>query len=399
MLSRIATRRSRRQIGAMKNIAFAAAFATLLGACANAPSDLLTPVTATVEGASTVDMIVATTRRPAADPGELYTGERGGGLTYTNIVVSIPPDRARKPGEVNLPARVPGDPATAFVARRVAQVGQADFDRWVRARAASLPKRRALVFVHGYNNRFDDAVFRFAQLVHDTNAEVVPVLFTWPSRASVLAYGYDRESAGLSRDALEEVLVRLSRDPAVAEIDILAHSMGNWLLMETLRQMAIRDRRLPAKISDVMLAAPDIDVDQFDNDIADMGAPRPRFTLFASKDDRALALSGWIWGSDARLGAIDPAAEPYRSRLAKDNVTVYDLSQVQSDDRVNHNKFVKSSEMVQIVADRFAAGESLDDTHEGLGDQMLETAAKGVGAAAVSVETSETLGAQGSPRR
>ena len=63
-----------------------------------------------------------------------------------------------------------------------------------------MPKRRALVFVHGYNNRFDDAVFRFAQLVHDTNAAVVPVLFTWPSRANALSYGYDRESAGLSRD-------------------------------------------------------------------------------------------------------------------------------------------------------------------------------------------------------
>jgi len=399
MFLRIGTRRGRRQIGAMKNIALVAAVATALVGCAGAPSDLLTPVAATAEGASTVDMIVATTRRPASNPAELYTGERGAGLTYTNIVVSIPPDRARKPGEVNLPARVPGDPATDFVVRRAAQVGPADFDRWVRARAASVPKRRALVFVHGYNNRFDDAVFRFAQLVHDTNAKVVPVLFTWPSRANVLAYGYDRESAGLSRDALDEVLNRLSRDPAVAEIDILAHSMGNWLLMETLRQMAIREKRLPAKISDVMLAAPDIDVDQFDNDIADLGSPRPRFTLFASKDDRALALSGWVWGSDARLGAIDPTAEPYKSHLARDNVTVYDLSKVQSDDSVNHNKFVKSSEMVQIVGDRFAAGESLDDSHEGLADRVLETAAKGVGAAAVSVETSETPGAQGSQVR
>ena len=185
----------------------------------------------------------------------------------------------------------------------------------------------------------------------------------------------------------------------MSEIDILAHSMGNWLVMETLRQMAIRDRRLPAKISDVMLAAPDIDVDQFDNDIADMGAPRPRFTLFASKDDRALALSGWIWGSDVRLGAIDPSAEPYRSRLAKDDVTVYDLSQAQSDDRINHNKFARSSEMVRIVGDRLAAGEALADGREGLGDQMLETAAKGVGAAAVSVEKAETLGAQGSPAK
>jgi esterase/lipase superfamily enzyme len=119
------------------------------------------------------------------------------------------------------------------------------------------------------------------------------------------------------------------------------------------------------------------------------------FTLFASKDDRALALSGWIWGSDARLGAIDPTAEPYKSRLAKDHVTVYDLTNVQSDDAVNHNKFVKSSEVVQIVADRFAAGETLADTHEGLTDRMLEAAAQGVGAAAVSVETSEADGAQG----
>lgn len=53
----------------------------------------------------------------------------------------------------------------------------------------------------------------------------------------------------------------------------------------------------------------------------------------------------------------------------------------------------KSSEMVQIVADRLAAGETLTDTHEGLGDRMLETAAKGVGAAATSVERAETLGA------
>ncbi len=138
MSSRIGTRRSRPQIGAVKSLALVAAFAAALGACASAPTDLLTPVTATAEGASTVDMIVATTRRPAADPGELYTGERGAGLAYTDLVVSIPPDRARKPGEVNLPARVPGDPATAFVVRRTAQVGQADFDRWVRARAGGV---------------------------------------------------------------------------------------------------------------------------------------------------------------------------------------------------------------------------------------------------------------------
>ena len=97
-----------------------------------------------------------------------------------------------------------------------------------------------LIFVHGYNNRFGDAVFRFAQLVHNSDADVTPILFTWPSRGSLLAYGYDRESAALSRDAFEQLLDMLIRDPAVGKVDILAHSMGNYLTLETLRQMAIR---------------------------------------------------------------------------------------------------------------------------------------------------------------
>jgi esterase/lipase superfamily enzyme len=43
-----------------------------------------------------------------------------------------------------------------------------------------------------------------------------------------------------------------------------------------------------------MLAAPDVDVDGFESELADMGSPHPKFTLFASRDDKALALSGWI---------------------------------------------------------------------------------------------------------
>ena len=72
----------------------------------------------------------------------------------------------------------------------------------------------------------------------------------------------------------------LVRDSAVREVDVLAHSMGNFLVLETLRQMAIRDRRIPSKIDDVMLAAPDVDV--FRNEVADMGDPHPKFTLFVT---------------------------------------------------------------------------------------------------------------------
>ena len=32
----------------------------------------------------------------------------------------------------------------------------------------------------------------------------------------------------------------LSKDPQVGEVSVLAHSMGNWVTLEALRQMAIR---------------------------------------------------------------------------------------------------------------------------------------------------------------
>jgi esterase/lipase superfamily enzyme len=103
--------------------------------------------------------------------------------------------------------------------------------------------------------------------VHDSDTGVTPILFTWPSRGSLFAYGYDRESASLSRDALEQLLNTLVRDPAIEKVDILAHSMGNFLVLETLRQMALRNRAIPSKIDDVILAAPDVDVDVFQSDI------------------------------------------------------------------------------------------------------------------------------------
>ena len=364
-------------------------FAFGLASCASGPENLFVPVAATAPGASSVDMLVATTRRPSADPGEMYSGERGA-LGFANVVVSIPPDSARRAGEVQLPRTSPGDPATDFVTTKANRLDAKATQAWLDSHGSARNKHRVLIFVHGYNNRFGDAVFRFAQIVHDSDAEVTPILFTWPSRASVFAYGYDRESANLSRDAFEQLLVMLVRDPAVHEIDILAHSMGNFLAIETLRQMAIRHRLIPAKISNVMLAAPDVDVDVFRNEIADIGDPHPQFTLFASRDDKALALSRWIWGSDARLGAIDPKAEPYRSELAAEHVNVFDLTDIKSADAANHSKFVNSPELVQIVGKRLATGQTLSDSRESVADQVLDTAANGVGALETSVEKAET---------
>ncbi len=80
----------------------------------------------------------------------------------------------------------------------------------------------------------------FAQILHDSEAgaDVAPILFTWPSAGNVFAHNYDRDSANYSRDALEKLLRYLQDDPQVKTISILAHSMGNWVTLKALRQMA-----------------------------------------------------------------------------------------------------------------------------------------------------------------
>jgi esterase/lipase superfamily enzyme len=191
-------------------------------------------------------MLVGTTRKPA-DPAEMFSGDRGPTPSFANITVSVPPASARQIGEVQWPRQVPGDPATEFVTLKADVIDRNQALAWFHRTLRTVPKRQVLVFIHGFNNRFDDAVFRFAQIVHDSHAPVVPILFTWPSRGSVLAYGYDRESTAYSRNALESLLKAISRNPTVGEISILAHSMGNSLALETLRQMAIRDGRVTPK--------------------------------------------------------------------------------------------------------------------------------------------------------
>ena len=343
--------------------------ALLLGACADHPHGVLEPVLGDAPGTSHVGVIVATTRTRDKSPGIMFNGMRSSEMAYADIDVSLPPDAIRKAGEVQWPQALPGNPATDFVTRRTSIIDRKTALMLVHDQVHHSAKRQVLVFVHGFNNRFEDAVYRFAQIVHDSGTEAVPVLFTWPSKASVLAYGYDRESSTYSRDQLESVLKGLAADPQVGEVSILSHSMGNWLVLESLRQMAIRDGRIAPKIKNVLLAAPDVDVDVAREQIADMGPLKPSFTLFVSRSDKALAVSKDLWGGP-RLGAIDPMQEPYRTLLERDRVAVFDLTDLNSGG-LNHSTFATSPEIVSLIGARLAAGQDVADSHQRFSDTLF----------------------------
>ena len=199
-----------------------------------------------------------------------------------------------------------------------------------------------LIFVHGFNTDFDVAVFRLAQIAHDSCTTVAPVLFSWASRGSLFGYEYDKDSATLARDELEKVIDEAAASPDVRDITILAHSMGAWLAMESLRQSAIRNGRVPEKLHNVILASADLDIDVFRNEFSALGPARPQVTLFVSRDDRALRLSRLISGDSARLGAVDPSVEPNRSKLEALGIAVYDLTALKAQDPLAHTKFASS---------------------------------------------------------
>ncbi|MDK4702137.1 alpha/beta hydrolase [Rhizobium sp. IMFF44] len=339
---------------------------SMLAGCAGRLENVLQPVATAGPGTSTVDMMVATTRQPTDKPGELYSGERGTAISLNDIVVSLPPDRNRKIGEVQWPSHVPANPEKEFAVLKVGRVASERniFEWFAKNRNA---KRQVVIFVHGFNNTYSDAVFRFAQIIHDSGTDAAPILFTWPSRGNVFDYLYDKESTNFSRRALEDMILQSAKSPDVGEVTILAHSMGSWLTAEALRGVAMRNKTIPSKVKNVILASPDIDIDVFRRQLIEMGPQRPHFTIFSSTKDKALQVSRWLSGGVNRVGGFD--STPYAADLAKLGITVVDTSSVKPDDALGHNTFADNRDMVQLLGRRLA-GQSLDTGQTSLADRV-----------------------------
>lgn len=330
------------------------------GACASIPDRMMMPVSAPANGATQVPILVATTRQAVPNnPGMMFSGDRASTVSYAAVTISVPPSSVRTAGHIQWPAATPGNPQREFVTTSANYIDKSEFSSAI-TRATQTGHKRVLVFVHGFNNRFDEAVFRFAQIVHDSKSQAVPVLFTWPSRGEIAlrAYTYDRESANYSRDALEELLATLSRDRNVAEINVVAHSMGNWITLEALRARAIERASAPKrahvdKIRNVLLVAPDVDVDVFRSQIQRMGRYRPHIELFVSRDDTALDVSKILWGGIPRMGDVNINEEPYRSELARDNIVVFDLTKLKtSGDNAHSRAFDDIAEVMTLIEKR-----------------------------------------------
>jgi esterase/lipase superfamily enzyme len=205
--------------------------------------------------------------------------------------------------------------------------------------------RDLLIYVHGFNQTFEAAALDAARLSGGVRFAGDTMMFSWPSRASLLDYNYDRESAMWSRDALDQVLEDLLANPAVGRVNLVAHSVGTMLTMEALRALYGKLGDYAAdRIGAVVFASPDIDMDVFTASVQRIGPLAPKVTIITATDDRALAVSRWVNGSTTRVGAAEKA------QLEKFGLRVIDASS-QGWGILNHDLFLSNAGVRQAIRD------------------------------------------------
>jgi esterase/lipase superfamily enzyme len=200
-----------------------------------------------------------------------------------------------------------------------------------------------LIYVHGFNQTFETAALDAARLADGIKFRGQTMAFSWPSKAELLDYAYDRDSAMWSRDAFERVLSSIVSAPGSGRVHIVAHSMGTMLTLESLRQLyAHYGDTVTGRIGAVVFAAPDIDMDVFSAAISRIGPLAGKITVVTATNDRALELSGRLAGGVTRVGAAEKAA------IERLGVRVIDASDA-GWGIINHDLFLSNAGVQQVI--------------------------------------------------
>jgi len=312
---------------------------------------------------SALDLLFITDRAPATSPDqpEPYTAERSRRMAFGSTTILFGEEMtwdalekqsllAQRPSPTNLklgptkelgrypripyevvvtPAGVTRAPAVVDAHETANRTLQAEIAK----RLASSPRKEMVLYVHGVKNSFIDAAFTMGEMCHFLGREFVCAFFTWPAggkRGILFGYEQDYESSIFAVEHLRKAIRTIADTPGLERIHILAHSRGTDVVATALSELSfesyMQQMTLPrrAKLGNVVLMAPDMDVEvapekllaiMSDPDLPHGPRPDPRavfaalrpfhLTIYVSPDDKALATSGWLFGSLARLGRID----------------------------------------------------------------------------------------------
>lgn len=235
--------------------------------------------------------------RLAQKEGTRYTADRSpdGRLSVGICEVTIP--KTHKTGELEAPSilrlEVREDLAKHVVLRKTEPLMESAFYTELRERVAESPNRELFVFVHGFNVSFENAARRTAQMAHDLEFRGAPVFFSWPANDKyLLTYPQDETNVSWAAPHLKQFLLDIAANSGAESINLIAHSMGNRALTTVLRELQLELKDESLLFNQVVLAAPDIDADEFRLNIApNIQKTSRRITLYASSRDTALAAS------------------------------------------------------------------------------------------------------------
>ncbi|WP_082907830.1 alpha/beta hydrolase [Bradyrhizobium neotropicale] len=289
------------------------------------PTQIVRPSTDDVTGIVKIPVFYGTDRARGDDtPANYYTGRRAG-PAFGIAEVSVP-TRGRNVGELTGPSwwrlEFSQDPEKHVILMAVEMLGRDVFTASLADSLAAADQRDVLIFVHGYNVSFEDAARRAAQISVDLKFAGRTLLYSWASAADPKQYTVDEDTIEWSREHFEAFFRLALTEIGAREVHVIAHSMGNRALINTLER--VRSWQLPpgaATLCQVIFAAPDIGRDRFVQLAEKFKGCARRCTLYASSSDVALMASRLVHGYP-RAGEAGPAL------LVVDGVDTIDASLV-----------------------------------------------------------------------
>ena len=173
---------------------------------------------------------------------------------------------------------------------------RAEFVQKLRTMVEESPYRGLLVVVNGFRESFHSALGKTAFVGHVLDINAPLLLFDWPGNqgSSLSGYRNARRIAKASGAELASTLELIIREIKPDKLWLIANSMGGEVVAKAFnllyQQADLADAEI--EIEDVVLTAPDVDHDEFDQQFKkEISALAKNLTVYVSSNDRALLAS------------------------------------------------------------------------------------------------------------
>jgi esterase/lipase superfamily enzyme len=188
----------------------------------------------------------------------------------------------------------------------------------------SAPGRDLLIFIHGFDNSFENAITRAAfnqQWFHAGGADCAMVAFSWPSLGQLLSFpvpwaDYLTDQTSAKQSGMHIMAFFANLQPIIAaaraagqRVNLLCHSMGNWALQAAVESWFSHGQGPAALFDTAVLAAADEVFNSFayppPGRLSQLRDLAGKVRIYYSRNDGVLHLSHVINGVQ-RLGEDGP---------------------------------------------------------------------------------------------